>query len=139
MSRRSLKNPDYQVRYISKGKAPHENYARIYRSLFYSDRFLKLSPTAKLIYQAILLECKNGKRTCCTFPHSAYSKLTTKASFHKAKRELIENGFITEACFKTKACIYYLSDDWKLEVIPDREPEYHDISEYDRLLKGIKE
>lgn len=138
MSRRKNKGPDYQLRYISKLNYPHNNFARIHRSLFYNERYRKLSPSSKDIYLAILLECKSGSRTKCTFPKSAYSKITTKATFHKAKRELLENGFIKEIPFRTKRCIYCLSDDWMLDEIPKREPEYHDISEYEKLLEGIK-
>lgn len=139
VSRKRSKEPDYQVKYISKGKIPHENHARMFRSLFYSERYRRLSPTAKDLYTAMLLECKNGQRTSCIFPYSAYKNITTKPSFQKAKKELIINGFIIEKMhFQNRSTVYSLCDDWKLDAIPDREPEYHDISEYKRMVKMIK-
>ena len=83
------------------------------------------------------MECKDGLKNECRFPQSAYLKICSKQTFHKAKTELIENGFITEFSFRTIANIYRLSDDWKLDIIPQREPEYHDICEFKRGVKKL--
>lgn len=100
---------------------------------------MNLSATARLIYIAIIIECgRDDSRTRCTFPNSAYKKICSKQTFIRCKRELIENGFIREYAFRTTSNIYYLCDDWKLDVMPKKEPEYHDITEHKKLLKGKK-
>lgn len=131
-----VKTHDFQLSYIKKENYEHENFIRMYRSIFYSERFIKLSPTTKNIYIALLLEMKNDKRISCIFPKSAYNKITTKETFKKAIKELEENGFIRVHRFKTKAHIYYLSDNWKKDIIPKEEYICKDISEYNKLLKG---
>lgn len=133
------KTPDYQKKLISKDG--DNCFARIHEKTLYDERFLSITPMARIIYIAMIIECGKNKdsKVLCKFPYSAYSKLCSKPTFIKCKRELIENGFIIEkASYRTTSNIYQLCGDWKSEVIPKREPEYHDISEHDKLLKGKK-
>lgn len=136
--RKSIKTPDYQIRYIKKPNTPHENFARIHRSLYESKRYRNLSPTAKDIYTGIMLACNKGNMTRCIFPKSAYEKITTKPTFHKAKKELIENGFIYEMSCWARPSIYTLSDAWMLDEIPRQEPIFLTEKQYDQIIKGIK-
>lgn len=143
MAKKKRKNnskSDYQVQFISKGKDyPHENFTRLYRSLFYDEKFRDLTPTAKEIYLAILLECKNGSLNKCLLPHSAYKKITDKGSFQKAKRQLIDNGFIEVICSRsTLSNVYILSDGWKYDSIPDKEIKYYTYEEHKQIINGIK-
>lgn len=138
MSKKKGDSTDYQIKFISKFGHSHENFARMHRSMYESERYRKLSASAKDIYIGILLACNKGNKCRCVFPKSAYEKITTKATFHKAKKELIENGFITEITCRTNYCIYTLSEDWKLDVIPKREPIIVSDREYRQILKGVK-
>lgn len=125
-------SPDYQQSLISREN--DKNFARVFSSLIYDERFLSLSAMARIVYIAMIIECgKDGSRTKCTFPKSAYIRLCSKPTFIKCKRELIENGFIKEIAFRTRSNIYKLCGNWKLDVIPKGEPEYHDVSEYEKL------
>ena len=132
------KKHDSQLSCIHRENYPHENFMRLHRSLFYDPRFRELSPKAKEIYLAIVLDCNKGSRTKCTFPYSAYSKITDKNTFHKAKRQLIDNGFIKEVVSRTKPCIYILCDYWKHDSIPKEETKIISDKEHKRLLEGMK-
>lgn len=137
MSKRKYKSPDYQIRFLSRGNQNHENFARIFRSMFEDKKYISLSNSAKDILIGIILNCNKDSRDRCLFPYSAYSKRCSKATFHKAIAELSENGFIRVVCCKTAPNIYFLCEDWKLDEIPKREPELYDISEYRKLRKGL--
>lgn len=130
--------PDYQISYIKKPNTSHENFGRMFRSMYESERYRNLSASAKDVYMGILLACNKGNKCRCVFPKSAYMKITSQPTFHKAKKELIENGFITEISCKTKMSIYTLSGDWMLDEIPRRETRILSDKEYDQIVKGVK-
>lgn len=109
MGRRE-KQPDRQQYFITQGK--NKAFFRIYRDLFESEQFLKLSPKAQLLYIEFGLAA--GQNAEFTFPLSAYRKRFSKDGFHKAKQQLIDAGFIAEVRrYKTHANVYKLSDAWK--------------------------
>ena len=135
-SKKQKISSDYQLKFIKESNYKHENFARLYRSVAENERFLSVSNTAKIIYLLMILECNGNSRTTCKYPHSRYIRICTKQTFIKAKRELIENGFIEEIHFPKRASIYKLCDDWKLDVIPDKEPTAYDVSKYKYYLNG---
>ncbi len=106
--------------------------------MYESERYRKLSATAKDVYMGIMLACNKGNKCRCIFPYSAYRKITTKPTFQKAKKELIENGFIYEMSSWTRPSIFTLSNDWMLEEIPKREPIILSERAYDQVIKGIR-
>lgn len=82
---------------------------------FYEHPAVKgLSPSAYKIYDYMCKEC--GGTTEFVFPASIYEKITTKPTFQKAKKELIEKGFIIEVQNNfnlRKPNVFRFSDEWK--------------------------
>ena len=86
------------------------HHFRLYESLADNEGFLNLTPAAQMLYLRMGLASK-GKMEF-QFPHSAYSKYMTNATFQKCKRQLIEAGFITETRYRCSKNTYRLSNEW---------------------------
>lgn len=116
------KKSDYQKTKISIGTDRH--FFRIYETLLYSERFLKMTPSAQKLYFYMGL-ASNGK-TEFKFPHSAYIRIMDKKTFIRSKQALIDNGFIEEIhhC-ATSANVYKLSHLWQSSTIPKQEPRFY--------------
>lgn len=124
MSRHKTKRVDYQKSKIA-FDTREKHFFRIFKSSFYSDVFQSLSGNALKLYIGMGL-CSNGNSEF-TFPYSAYSKTMSKTSFSRAKKELLEKGFIEEVMhFQTRANIYKLSDIWKSQKTKSDPVKYYD-------------
>ena len=102
--------------------------------MYESERYRNLSGTAKDVYTGIVMNCNKDYRDRCKFPKSAYINRCSKQAFHKAICDLNEAGFIEIVCCQKRANIYFLSEDWKLEIVPRKETKYVSPSEYYKLL-----
>lgn len=107
MSRRH-KKLDVQLPYICNGG---RKFVRIYDSLYHSRAFQTMTPSARHVYIDMLLAAAG--RESFQYPQSAYKKIVSPDTFHKAKQQLIEHGFITEERYAASRNTYYLSDKWK--------------------------
>lgn len=96
-----------------------ERYIRLGNSQLLHPATLSLSDRAFRIYTHMLLE-SGGKREF-TFPRSKSKQLMASSTFHKAKAELIEKGFIKEKRNNAnlrKPNVYEFSADWQKKIPP---------------------
>ena len=102
--------PDYQKAFISNGG---KAFFRVYKSLFESDAFLHLPPSAQLLYIAMGIESRG--QTVFKFPYTAYTKIMPKETFRRSKQRLIDAGFIeiAEEWRNGTATKYKLCSRWK--------------------------
>lgn len=108
MAAKKRKSNDIQRGLICRTDDRH--HFRLYESLADNEGFLNLTPAAQMLYLRMGLASK-GKMEF-QFPHSAYSKYMTNATFQKCKRQLIETGFITETRYRCSKNTYRLSNEW---------------------------
>lgn len=87
-----------------------KHHFRFFSSLSDNDAFLKLTPTAQLLYLRMGLATKG--KVEFEFPFSAYKKYMSKATFQTAKQQLIDGGFITETKYRCAKNRYRLSNEW---------------------------
>ena len=91
------------------------HYLRISKSLLCSTMFVKLGYSARLLYVYMAEACA-GKFEF-SFAYGDYKKIGfTKTTFLKAKKELIDGGFLkVKKCGKTNRTpnIYQWCFDWK--------------------------
>ena len=109
MSKNKDKAPDNVRKYIAKGS--DNKFARVYRAMYESSMYKDLSPTAKDLFVGMIMVAGNNVEF--SYPHSAYIKRMSKDTFIRGKKQLIDNGFITETHFQTQKNVYRLSDKWK--------------------------
>ncbi len=107
MSRR--KRGDPQGDYLTKDK--NGRFARVFKDLYESPAYLKLTPSARDIYIGLVME--TGGKNWCYYPYSAYITRCTKDTFHKSIGLLEEVGFIEVTRYRTTANKYKLSEKWK--------------------------
>lgn len=108
-------NSDPQLRYIKNPNiSSHENFARLYRSVVYSDAMIQLPHYCLRLYVLLVLECKGqSQNNTCVFPVSLWSKHFNEKTFKKARKLLEEKGFIDYTRSRsTKNTVYTLSDRW---------------------------
>lgn len=120
---RKPKTTDYQKNVIRRTGFEHDNFFRIYRSLYESEPFLALPSTAKVIYIAIALQAgrEDIKTMECCFPESQYTDLGfTKKQVIPAVDVLEQYGFIEVERYKSRRPNRYrLSDRWQRIKISD--------------------
>ncbi len=87
-----------------------KHFFRLYESLADNEGFLNLTPAAQMLYLRMGLASKG--RMEFEFPHSLYTRYMTNATFQKAKRALIEGGFIKETRYVCRKNTYRLSNEW---------------------------
>lgn len=106
---RKARSPDYQKPLISDGG---NAFFRVYKSLFESDAFRDLPPSAQVLYVAMGLASKD---LTFRFPYSAYSKIMPKETFRRSRDRLVDAGFIeiVEEWRNGSATTYKLSSKWK--------------------------
>lgn len=100
---------DAQRDYISKCSDRH--FFRVYESLVYSEAFKQLTPSAKTLFFYMGLESRGNRQF--EYPKSKYESVFSKDGFSKAKKQLIEKGFLREVKYKTAKNQYSFSDEWK--------------------------
>ena len=105
------KHSDYQKQLISQPNDRH--HFRAFKSALYHENFLRLTASAKMLY--IYMGLASRGKTEFEFPKSKYDKILSKDGFLKAKRQLINEGFLEEERYRTKATIYRLSNKWYSE------------------------
>lgn len=108
MAAKKRKSNDIQRGLICRLDDRH--HFRLYESLADNEGFLSLPFAAQMLYLRMGLESKG--RMEFAFPHSCYSKYMSTNTFIKAKRALIEGGFITETRYRCSKNMYRLSNGW---------------------------
>ena len=92
-----------------------KRYFRMGATLMASEPMRSLSPSAFKTYCYMRIESA-GNRSF-KFPHAKYRSYMSKPTFQKAKRELIDKGFIDVIQSNKnlrKSNIYAFSDRWKI-------------------------
>lgn len=107
---KSRKGNDFQRDYISQSHQD-KHFFRVYASLINSQSFNDLTPAAQMLYIRMGIH-SNGKIEF-QYPKSEYTKYLSIAGFMKAKKQLLERGFITETKYMTAPAVYHLSYGWK--------------------------
>ena len=107
MSKRSKSN-DVQRGLICRLDDKH--HFRMFNSLLMDTEFKRLSNSAKVLYTYMGLQSK-GKAEF-QFPQTAYIDFMTKPTFIKAKRELINGGYISERREGYLTVYYRFSNEW---------------------------
>ncbi|WP_317854164.1 hypothetical protein [Chakrabartyella piscis] len=100
----------------SKAGGIEDRYIRLGNSIMLHDRYIELSANAKVIYSYMRLEA--GGKLEFEFSVSKYSKLMAKNTFFKAKKELIDAGFIDEVSNRKNLRlpnIYRFSNRWYVD------------------------
>ena len=107
---RGKKTTDFQKGKISKGNDAH--FMRMFESLLYCERFINLTPSARILY--VYMGLASSGKSEFKFPKSQYSRFMDKMTFERSKRLLIQNGFIEEIHSNaTTPNVYRLSGLWK--------------------------
>lgn len=112
--KRKSATPDTQKRFLTRGGKAC--FVRIYSDLIESDAFRNLSFSAQMLFIRMALEAGRQAakgQTTFTFSAAVYSKYFSRATFHKARKELEEQGFITSEVYLTTRAKYRLSEGWK--------------------------
>ena len=107
---KSRKGNDFQREYISQSHKDN-HFFRVYSSLLDSQPFNDLTPAAQMLYIRMGIH-SNGK-TEFQYPKSEYMKYLSIGGFMKAKKQLLDHGFITETKYRTAPAIYRLHYGWK--------------------------
>ena len=108
MPRTIRKKDDQRSKICREGDNHH---FRMVSSLLESNAYKSLTGTAKYLY--VLMGIQSNGQNKFYYPESEAIKHMSKDAFHKAKKQLIENGFITALNYRTQKTEYSLSDKWK--------------------------
>ena len=91
-----------------------KSFAPTTHTMLMNDNYINLKPTTKIIY-LYMTDFANGLQET-TFPYSIYKHITTIETFKRAKKELIDKGFIEEiknGRFTRTENVYKFIDKWK--------------------------
>jgi len=93
-----------------------QTFIRLTSDLLNAQPFTALSYSAQILY--IRMSAAAAGRIEFVYPFSFYKNRMAKETFVRAKKELIDNGFITERQMKNlrKPNIYRFSFDWKRQL-----------------------
>ena len=111
---------NYQM--LGENKKKKLSFVPMPHTLLMNENFIRLKDSSKKIY-LYMTDYANGQETT-TFPKSIYEKITTKATFSNAIKELVAYGFIEIIAFGKNtrtANIYKFIDDWKYKKLPEKQ------------------
>ena len=115
---RSKKTP-FQPWQTCNNKGEEKRYIRLGNSLLLHKAVFDLSDKAFRVYVYMLIEAGGEKKF--TYPRSKYKYISSIDGFQRAKKELIQKGFIKEIeknKQRRKENLYEFSEDWKNYIPP---------------------